>query len=181
MKGWKQYYMLLLAAMLLAVLQPLNAGAVYVPLTEPAHSNVQTKVQARDGTSAAEKPSQSQVYKTIIEKKKTYPEGMQWTNDNYYAWKGGIYSAGYGCAAFAFMLSDIAFGTLPARTHENYDDIRAGDILRLYNDSHSVIVLEVSGDTVTLAEGNYNGEIHWGRTMTLEDIKENCTYVMTRY
>lgn len=256
MKGWKQYSMLLLAAMLLAVMQPINAGAVYAPPAESVSNYVQTSVQVSDGKAAAVqaasavklnykkkkltvgktftlkltgakvksftssdkkiasvskkgvvtakkagtatikvkakngktyqckvtcRPSQSQAYKKIIAKKKKYPEGMKWTNDNYYAWKGGVYSAGYGCAAFAFLLSDAAFGTLPAKTHENYDDIRAGDILRLYNDSHSVIVLKVSGDTVTLAEGNFNGKVHWGRTMTLDEVKENCTYVMTRY
>ena len=38
----------------------------------------------------------------ILAMQEEYPEGMPWTNDNGYAWKGGIFSVGYGCAGFAF-------------------------------------------------------------------------------
>ncbi len=126
-------------------------------------------------------PSQHKVYNILVAAKKEYPEGMKWTNDDYYMWNGGVYAAGCGCAAFAFMLSDDAFGALPARIHEDYDNIRVGDILRLYDDRHSVIVLEVRDEKITLAEGNFKGMIHWGRTMTVDEVKADGTYVMTRY
>ena len=48
----------------------------------------------------------------MIAKKADYPEGMPWTNDDTYAWKGGIYSSGGGCTGFAFMLSDACFGNI---------------------------------------------------------------------
>ena len=112
-------------------------------------------------------PSESEVYKAMVALKSDYPEGMAWTNDNGYSWKGGIFSTGYGCAGFAFILSDAAFGDLPARMVSDfiYADIRVGDILRINNDSHSVIVLEKHSDHVVIAEGNYNNSIHWGRKL----------------
>ena len=111
-----------------------------------------------------------------------YPEGMEWTNDNSYSWNGGIYSGGQGCAGFAFLLSDAAFGDLPAREYTKYDPstIKVGDIIRINNDSHSVIVLTVDEDGVTVAEGNYNQSIHWGRSLTHEQLT-NADYIITRY
>ncbi|MBQ0028711.1 MAG: InlB B-repeat-containing protein [Lachnospiraceae bacterium] len=123
-------------------------------------------------------------YNAMIAFKARYPEGTRWTNDNYYGWNGGIYTGGYGCAGFAFMLSDAAFGNAPAYMHYNYNNIRVGDILRVknsYGGEHSVIVLKVEGDVFTLAEGNYNNSVHWGRTMTRDEVKRNGIYVMSRW
>lgn len=113
--------------------------------------------------------------------KEVYPEGMHWTNDNYYAWNGGIYSGGYGCAGFAFALSDAAFGDAKAVIHTDYDNVRVGDILRVDNDTHSVIVLEVKEASVVVAEGNYNGSVHWGREIPKSKIMGEGCYIMTRY
>ena len=131
---------------------------------------------------AATAPTEQQAYAAMNALRSKYPEGMTWTNDNSYAWKGGIYSVGYGCAGFAFLLSDAAFGDLPARrlTGFEFSDIRVGDILRMNNDTHSVIVLEVHDSGVTIAEGNYNNSIHWGRTLTKAEVL-SANYVLTRY
>ena len=128
--------------------------------------------------------SEEAVYNRMIAKKTEYPEGMSWTNANYYAWNGGIYSGGYGCAGFAFILSDAAFGNLPARilSDKSFSQIRTGDILRVNNDGHSVVVLEVYSSYVVIAEGNYNSSIHWGRILTKENLESGTlTYIMTRY
>ena len=133
-------------------------------------------------TFAAQGPTRDQVYEAMIAMKDDYPEGMPWTNDNFYAWNGGYYSGGYGCAGFAFLLSDAAFGTLPARFVYDItlDDVRVGDILRVNNDGHSVIVLEIYEDYVVIAEGNYNYSIHWGRKLSAEQVAK-ADYLMTRY
>jgi hypothetical protein len=123
----------------------------------------------------------SSIYKAMTRLKTNYPEGLYWTNDNYYEWNGGVYTGGYGCAGFAFILSDAAFGSLPARKHTNLNKIRVGDILRMNQDSHSVIVLKVGKDSVTVAEGNYNSSIHWGREISMSEVKSNTDYVLTRY
>lgn len=126
--------------------------------------------------------STENIYNAMIAFKEKYPEGTAWTNDNYYSWKGGIFSGGYGCAGFAFMLSDAAFGSLPARQYSDVSsDIKVGDILRINNNSHSVIVLEVNDTGIVIAEGNYKGTVHWGRTLTWSALKSSLDYIMTRY
>ena len=130
----------------------------------------------------AEAPTESQVYETMIAFKTQYPEGTPWGGDQYYAWNGGIFTAGTGCVAFAFMLSDAAFGELPARmiTDVVFADVRPGDILRMENDTHSAIVLQVFADYAVIAEGSYNDSVHWGRILTVEDV-EGSDYLLTRY
>ena len=119
------------------------------------------------------------VYNNIIKMKTQYPHGMSWTNNNSY--KSKVLGEGGGCAGFAFLLSDAAFGDLPAQKHTNFDNIRVGDILRINNDEHSVIVLEVKDNSVIVAEGNMNSSIFWGREISLDEIKETGTEVLTRY
>ena len=131
--------------------------------------------------------TEEQAYQAMIAMKSQYPEGMRWTNADGYDWNGysyenGVYYAtGYGCAGFAFILSDAAFGTLPAcYAPVDFDTIRVGDILRLNNNTHSVIILEKHANYVVIAEGNYNSSIHWGRTLTRDEVNRG-DYVLTRY
>ena len=133
--------------------------------------------QNTNGMSAEE----AKVYRTIMAKKKSFPEGMKWTNANYYAWNGGIYRGGYGCAGLAFLLSDAAFGNRPAVQHMNFGSIKVGDIVRMEYNTHSVIVLKIVGSTAVVAEGNFDGKVHWGRTISLSEIRATGTYVITRY
>lgn len=123
----------------------------------------------------------NQIYETIMAQKAVFPEGMHWTNDNYYGWKGGTYTGGFGCAGFAFAVSDAAFGNVKAKIHKDYNNIRVGDILRVDNDTHSVIVLEVRENSVIVAEGNYNSTIHWGREIPKARLIDPWSYIMTRY
>lgn len=128
--------------------------------------------------------SENDIATAMLALKSDYPEGMSWTNADYYEWKGGIFSGGYGCAGFAFLLSDAAFGDLPARQVYDLSDaentVRVGDILRMNGDLHSVIVIETDANGVTIAEGNFNDSIHWGRTLSWDDVK-SADYMMTRY
>lgn len=126
-------------------------------------------------------PTPEEVQQRMLALKDEYYEGRSWTNEQYYAWNGD-YSVGYGCMGFAFILSDEAFGDLPAREIDtpDYDSLQVGDILRVNNDSHGVVILEKYDDHVVLAEGNFNSSIHWGRTMSRSDV-EKADYVLTRY
>ncbi len=126
-------------------------------------------------------PAGNPIYDAMIALKATYPEGTSWTNDSYYAWKGGLYSGGYGCAGFAFLLSDAAFGSNPAKMHYDLTNLRVGDIVRIYNDTHAVVILEVHSDHVIVAEGNYNDSVHWGRNISRDEIVSQGNYVITRY
>lgn len=124
------------------------------------------------------------------------PEGMTWTNYEpygtkgslgpHYEWHGGKIltnvDKGVGCAAFAFLLSDEAFGDLPARVINDvsFENVKAGDILRINGNSHSVIVLQKTAAGVLVAEGNYNKTVHWGRALSKEEV-ENADFMITRY
>ena len=125
--------------------------------------------------------SETIVFERIIALKEQYPEGMKWTNDDYYQWKGGVYSGGYGCMGFAFLLSDAAFGDLQARKHYDFNNLKIGDILRINDDTHSVIIIGIDEKDITFAEGNYNSSIHWGRKVDVEKVKSISNYVLTRY
>ena len=150
---------------------------------------------ARDGAI----PSPSEVYDAMIALKDQdgFREGTTWTNfepygskgslGDAYTWKGGaIYGSksAVGCMAFAFILSDQAFDNLPARPIKkgsfSFEDVKVGDILRVNGNSHSVIVLKKGEGGVTVAEGNYNKSVHWGRAMTPAQV-ENADFIITRY
>lgn len=160
-----------LITLLLLVIFLLPSGSVYAksPTTRIDNNTV--------GMTRQEK----KVYKKMKALKKKLPEGKKWTNSKLYNWKGGIFTGGYGCAGFAFKLSDEAFGDAPARTHRKWKKIRVGDIIRLNYDSHSVIVMKVVGKKYVVAEGNYNRSVHWGRIIERSYIKKTGTYVMTRW
>ena len=132
--------------------------------------------------SAAEVPTEEEVYEILTSMKEEYYEGYRWTNGSKYSWNGGMYGKAGGCMAFAYLLSDAAFGDLPARklTGITIDDVRVGDVLRNGWDSHTVIVLEVHEDHVVIAEGNWNGKVHWGRTLSASEVAASC-YMLTRY
>lgn len=138
-------------------------------------------------------PTPQEAYEamTALKKQTEYAEGASWDNGNEYTWKGGtqggIAAIGAGCVAFAYILSDAAFGDLPARMTSSvrFSDVKVGDILRVNNDAHTVIVLQVSDAGVVIAEGNYHengsgGMIHWGRAMSRAEV-EAASHYITRY
>lgn len=136
---------------------------------------------------------QDAVYNRMMNMKSSYPEGMTWTNDNYYQhsyfWhydddEGRWVSyTGYGCAGFALILSDAAFGDdldMWKYYDVSFSKVRVGDILRINDNTHSVIVLKKNSDSVTIAEGNYGGQIHWGRTLSAAEVNSS-DYMLSRW
>ncbi len=95
--------------------------------------------------------------------KKTYKEGLSWTNENrQYFWEATNCQC-YGCIALCGEISDKVFGKYaPVTKHSNFSRIKAGDHIRIGNE-HSVMVLQKNGNTPTVVEGNYNATVHWGR------------------
>lgn len=148
-------------------------------------------------------PSPGEIYQAMValQDQDAYKEGTPWTDyepysdeKGYYNWRGGLLNGkridAVGCVAFAFILSDAAFGDLQARMYAagdfKYEDIKVGDILRVNNDTHTVIVLETSDVGVVIAEGNISsgdnkGVVHWGRTLSREDVMNNASHYITRY
>lgn len=70
------------------------------------------------------------------------------------------------------MLSDSVFGSRKAYIHYDFKNVLPGDIVRMYEDIHSVIVLKVTQTGVILAEGNYNSSVHWGQRAYMVRAKE---------
>lgn len=126
--------------------------------------------------------SEEGVRAAMLALKAQYPDGTPFNSNTYRSFQGGIFSGGLGCAGFAFMLSDAAFGNLPARYYYDYSKIRVGDIIRMNNNGHSVVVLYVNENSITVAEGNMNGRVLWGREIAMSEVRSSSTtYAMTRY
>ena len=176
--------------------------AVMAEPNEPNNQAVVTEA-ATDGqlnATAAETgavcPTYQEAYAKMLALKDKYPEGTHWTNftpygrngnEPTYRWKGGKVKGsdnGVGCAAFVFILSDEAFGALPARAVDQgnfeFDEIKVGDILRTNGNSHFVIILQKSDAGVTVAEGNYNKSVHWGRAISKAEVMTS-DFIITRY
>ena len=138
-------------------------------------------------TVAENRFTESEVYKCIMVQKERYPQRMTWTNDSVYYWKGGVFKSGKGCAAFAFILSDAAFGELPAQKHTDINKLKVGDVLCINNGAHTVMVIGIDDKNITCAEGNIRFStnevpyIYWGRKMSIEEVRNSLTFILTRY
>lgn len=175
-KSFKKYFLGLLVCTFMIL--------AFLPLSANAQENDEDLCYETDSSNlllSSKVPTETEAYEAMIAFKDSYPEGTSYDNSNYYAWNGDN-SGGRGCVGFAYMLSDAAFGKLPARklTNISIDEVHVGDILRVSNNSHTVIILEKYDDYVVLAEGNYNSSVHWGRTMTADEVAA-ANYVLTRY
>lgn len=120
--------------------------------------------------------------RALIESLKSeYPQGMPWTNDNFYR-SDALHAGGYGCEGFALICSDTAFGDLPiSKRHSNFDEIRAGDMIRMNNDTHTFVVLQKKENSVIVTEGNMNSSIYWGREISRQSLENGNFQVRTRY
>lgn len=111
-----------------------------------------------------------------------YPEGSPWSNTavycNYDAW--WVYAG--GCHAFAMLASDATFGTSASVTtlmNQTPADILPGDVVRI-GDTHSVFVISVDTESITICEGNYNQSIHWGRVLTKQSLEGQISFICRR-
>lgn len=174
------------------ILPVLLALMCVVPAT-PAYAKSPTL--AIDSNTVGMTSAERKVYKRLRSYKSqaAYREGRRWGNkkgyiykgDRCYTYKGQYFNGGYGCHAFALKMSDLAFGTKkPLKTHRSWSKIRVGDVVRMNefkNDAHSVIVLKVVGKKYVVAEGNFNGKVHWGRVITRSEFRKTGSFVLTRY
>lgn len=131
-------------------------------------------------------PSQAWVAQIILSFQEEYPDGSLWSGEASYAWKGGIDDNGSGDRTFLFMVSDAAFGSLPARVLEPvaFDSLQPGDILLTQRNNHSVLIIDILEDHVTVVEESVDRHgdtrVYWGRTLSKESVEEGIS-VLTRY
>ena len=124
-------------------------------------------------SSSAGNLTEQKVYDAIMALKSEYPDGMPWTNDNTYKGYGG-------CAAFAAICAEAAFGTTQGKIVNGYEGARVGDRIR-YN-GHTVVVLEDAGDHYVVTEGNNNGKIRWERNLMKSSLAQfSGVYIETNW
>lgn len=134
------------------------------------------------------------IYKKIMSMQKKYPQGMRFTNytpyspqkpyySNFrYRYRNVILGAWSGCAAFAAILSDTAFSTLPIKSlYTNPANVEIGDIIRVNNDTHSEIVLKKTTYRIYTAAANVGGKVTWTRSYSKAEFRNRFTYGITRY
>lgn len=124
----------------------------------------------------------AEVYSCIIALKSEFPEGMKWTEENTYdhsmfvpyVYTSGTALSGWGCQAFVLKVFDAVFPGVTPFEYEwgtslfSYDAIRVGDAIR--EPGHIAIVLSKDATGITVAEGNYNKQIHWGRRISKDRL-----------
>ena len=131
--------------------------------------------------------SEKQLHNELLELKKKYPNGKTWTNKKYYgtnlSTRGVPLRGGYGCVALGLMFSDKLFGKAPFEqiSKMNVGDLRVGDLVRVDNNSHTVVILSKTSAYFKVVEGNINGKIRWGTKITKSQMKRRMNYVYTRY
>ena len=78
------------------------------------------------------------------------------------------------------LVSDAAFGDIPVYKFYDRSKIRVGDIIKIYNDTHFVIVLKIGENShYTVAERNIMSMVYYGRVIDLEET--GFTFGFTRY
>lgn len=106
---------------------------------------------------AAKAAEQNLPERQIAELKMRYPPGKHLDSD------------------FAMILGCEVFGNGPKRHWKKLytlDKVQAGDIIRYENNSHSIFVTDVSGDWITFADGNPDGNsvVRWDMVVNKKDI-----------
>ena len=78
------------------------------------------------------------------------------------------YAVAWQCHGYALRLGYEIYGNNPNTWSRNKDinSVRPGDIIRFWNDGHSVMVTNVSGDNITFTDCNRVGpcKVQWGTT-----------------
>ena len=86
------------------------------------------------------------------------------------------------CMGFAALLSDLVFGKeAPVSTFTDYTQLRVGDNIRLEYTEHSMVVLSVGTDGITVVECNSDYEhcrISWDRFLSWDQLA-GYSYEMT--
>ena len=142
----------------------------------------------------SEPPTEDEVYQIILTQKSSFAEGFPYNEEIKYIFDGEyegnqVSMNAQACAAFAYYVSDRAFGDAPMRRAEDiaFENIMIGDLVHYDpdpndNTTHIVVVLEVYQDRLLTVEANYNDTVHWGRMFTKDEFEKLLDLeVYTRY
>ena len=134
------------------------------------------RVELPAGHRAVDQPTEDLAYQRIAAMQSLYPGGWRQPYDpNASGWS----------AEFAAWMSNAAFGdsliAAPERKHSDFDAIRVGDIVRINNDTHSVVVLMITESHITTVEGDVDSQVQWGRAYSVSEFRGIFDYALTRY
>ena len=126
--------------------------------------------------------------KEILEElKEEYPEGTAWGQEKTYT--SPTIGTGRACNAFAYVISDEIFGQFaPLTKHQNFDDIKVGDIVWVKNSdtnySHLFVITDIEEDICRGVSGNSNSKVEWRGRVRISNFSEpgySQSVVWTRY
>lgn len=164
------------AGMMMGLMSPLNVKAAQA--AAPAQTVAAgSPADIADTTAAQDISAQVLAIETAI------PEGTPWTNEaNSYTNATSWHLIGRGCQAFAMQMSDLIYGTNTTVTllqQPQAASIQVGDVVRI-GGTHSVFVIAADAENITIAEGNYNSSVHYGRVLSRATLEGQLTCIWRR-
>ena len=156
-----------------------------IDIEEPEDNDT---IETYNGTLSNGKEITEANAKEILEElKEEYPEGMAWGQEKTYT--SPTIGTGRACNAFAYMISDEIFGQFaPLTKHQNFDDIKVGDIVWVKNSdtnySHLFVITDIEEDICRGVSGNSNSKVEWRGRVRISNFSEpgySQSVVWTRY
>lgn len=140
--------------------------------------------------------TEENIKEMLSEAEKGMPTGTPWDDSYFYDYTTKMfpgYGIAGGCNSFAAGLSDYIFGkNAPVNRHQNFDDLKVGDLVYLKSSktgySHVVFVTDLrptTADSYMSADGNNDTYgVWWGQYGYIDDwgdTQKAETYVYSRY
>lgn len=148
----------------------------------------------REGYLTNGKPITEENIKEMLAKfEETMPTGTKW--DESYTYASRAFGSVYACSAFGAAISDSIFGKdAPMTKHQNFDQLKVGDVVWLKNTAngyyHAFVITSLTNpywgsDSYSSCSGNVNGKVSWDghgtyNTLNLPEVTSG-TYIYSRY
>lgn len=157
----------------------------------------------REGYLTNGKPITEENIKELLAKfEETMPTGSPWDDSSTFNYQSRAFGHTSACASFGAAISDALFGKdAPVTRHQNFDQLKVGDVVWLKNTStgyyHAVVVTSMTppagygANNYTMCDGNNDeswnsaGGVRWGKAEDRNafDLPEiaSGTYIYSRY
>ena len=127
--------------------------------------------------------TEENILEILEELKIEYPDGTPWGDNTYYY--SPVYGGGYGCAGWAFLVSDQIWGeTAEYHYVKNMSEIRVGDILCYNPDTpqqHFVVVTELDENYYSACAAGGEVGVHWNAWGKISGTTSDAPIIYTRY
>ena len=125
------------------------------------------------------------IQSALLQLKQRFPTGLKWDESDAYDYHSPKFGRGGGCNAFAYMISDLVFGTdAPLYVHQDFSTVKVGDVIWWKNSkngySHVVVVYQIEDGVTYDCSGNSGDAVDWHGIGELRDLNSEC-YVYSRY